>query len=181
MNKAVFFDRDGVINHDYGYVHDFANFTFIDGVVESLAKLRTAGFLLVLITNQSGIARGMYTEDDFWRLTDEMQDYLQVFNAPFDAVFCCPHLKDGKVKEYAIDCDCRKPKPGMFLNAIENLDIDPDKSIMIGDHASDLIAAKDAKIRTLVLVGEHVLQEKERIDNILCYKDVKDFVDNYLR
>lgn len=173
--KAIFFDRDGVINIDHGYTYKKEDFNFYDGVKEALSFFRRQGYALVLVTNQSGIARGMYTEDDFWELSEYMQDCLMDDFAAFDAIYFCPHLKGSKIKEYDVDCDCRKPKPGMFLQAQLDLNLDLEQSIMIGDHASDLIAAKSAGIKKLVLVGEHISSEKEKLNfDVIVKKDLQD-------
>lgn len=104
-----------------------------------------------------------------------MQDCLMDDFASFDAIYFCPHLKGAKVKEYDVDCDCRKPKPGMFLQAKLDLNLDLENSIMIGDHASDLIAAKNAGIKKLVLVGEHIASEKEKLTfDVIVKKDLQD-------
>ena len=180
MQKAVFCDRDGVINVDHGYVGKIEDFQLIDGVIEALASLRRKGFILVLVTNQSGIARGMYTEDDFWKVTEYMQDLLSYDLALFDAVYFCPHLKDATVEANRMDCECRKPKSGMFLSAKEDLDLDMSKSYMVGDKASDLIAALGAKVQNLILVGDHLAQEKEALKdlNYTYFKDLKAFADS---
>ena len=114
MNKAVFFDRDGVINEDYGYVGSIEQFEFIDGVFSALNELKKQGFLLILVTNQSGIARGMYTESDFCRVTSYMQQVLRLHGCGFNGVYYCPHHPEAQIPAYRVDCDCRKPKPGMI-------------------------------------------------------------------
>lgn len=179
MSKpAVFFDRDGVINIDTGFVGQIERFDFIDGVKESLSLLKEKGYYLVLVTNQSGIARGKYTEDDFHTLSNFMQKELGD-SAVFDKIYFCPHHPNAPLEQYKQECSCRKPNSGMFLKAISELDIDVDNSIMIGDHASDLVAAQKANIKTNVLVGNHIESEKELVSNILIFKSLKDFVTNY--
>lgn len=177
MHKAIFLDRDGVINKDYGYVGKISDFEFLPKVVTSLAKLKAQGWLLVLVTNQSGIARGMYTEADFWTLTEYMQGELAKEQAEFDKVYFCPHHPDAKVEAYRKECDCRKPKPGMFLQAARDLDLDLASSIMVGDHASDLVAASAAGIKKLVLVGEHLSTELLKCPQAESYTDLASFVE----
>lgn len=179
MHKAVFLDRDGVINVDHGYVYRFEDFAFIDGVVESLARLRSLGFLLVLVTNQSGIARGMYTEEDFDLLCARMQEVLAESRAQFDRIYYCPHLKEGSVTKYKIDCQCRKPRPGMFLQAISELGIDAGGSYMVGDRPSDLEAARKAGVRTLIYVGDNAETIQSDKEGVIFYKDLHDFVFNH--
>lgn len=179
MNKAVFFDRDGVINIDYGYVGTIDRFNFLPGVPTALCKLRKAGFLLVLVTNQSGIARGKYTEADFHKVTSYMQSVLSMHDAAFDKVLYCPHHPNAQIEKYKIVCECRKPKSGMFLEAKNALNIDMNASIMIGDHASDLVAAYGSGINQLVLVGEHQ-EEAEKLDKkVIQFQSVAAFATDY--
>ena len=168
MRKAVFFDRDGVINVDHGYVSKISDFEFIDGAAATLAEFRRRGYLLILATNQSGIARGFYTEDDFFKLTDYMQEQLKRQDAAFDGIYYCPHHPQAKIPKYKKECDCRKPKSGMFVKAIADFDIDVNSSAMSGDHAGDLIAAKGAGIAKLFLTGNHIQTEKIKIPDCIC-------------
>ncbi|MGN0894276.1 MAG: D-glycero-beta-D-manno-heptose 1,7-bisphosphate 7-phosphatase [Succinivibrio sp.] len=173
MKKAVFFDRDGVINIDYGFVGQIENYDIVEGVAYSLRQLKDMGYVLVLVTNQSGIARGKYTEADFYKVTSFMQANLALHKACFDGIYFCPHHPQADLEKYRCDCDCRKPKSGMFLKAAAELDIDLDKSVMIGDHASDLEAARGAGIQRLYLVGEHIEEESKKISSIKALKDVR--------
>lgn len=153
MNRAVFCDRDGVINVDHGYVHRWDEFDIIPGVPEALSALRQAGWLLVLVTNQSGIARGLYNEQAFHLLTQQMQDFLQKQNAQFDAVYFCPHLPEAPVSAYARACECRKPGPGMFKQAKLELGLNMPQSVCIGDNATDMQAAQAAGVGLAYGVG----------------------------
>jgi len=180
MNKAVFLDRDGVINIDYGYIGCLDNFAFIQGVPKALCMLRQMGYLLVLVTNQSGIARGMYTEADFLRINTFMQQSLSLYDAAFDGIYYCPHHPNGQVLRYRTDCICRKPKSGMLFMAKNDLDIDFARSIMIGDHANDLIAGMNAGISTVFLVGTHVEDEYGKCESAVIKKDLSSVVD-YLK
>ncbi len=139
MNKAVFFDRDGVINIDTGYVGKIEDFTFVEGIVAAMQYAQQQGYLLIIVTNQSGIGRGYYTEDDFQQLTAWMKAELAQQDVIVDAVFHCPHTDNDR-------CGCRKPKPGMLLQAIEKFDVDCDNSWMIGDSERDIEAAVTAGI-----------------------------------
>ena len=151
--KAAFFDRDGVINKDIGYLHKWEDFEYEKYVKTSLLKLIDANYQLILVTNQSGIARGYYTEEDFKLLTSRMRGDLKKLGIDFLDIFYCPHYLNGNVKEYTIDCDCRKPKPGLFFQAFEKYDIDKTKSVMFGDKNSDIKAAFAAGIRHRFLVN----------------------------
>lgn len=170
MNKAVFLDRDGTLNIDYGYVHKIDDFHFIEGSIEALKKLKEMGYLLVLVTNQSGIARGYFTEQEFLQLTEWMDWSLADRGVDLNGIYYCPHHPEAKLAEFKQDCDCRKPKSGMLLQAIEELNIDPARSIMIGDKIEDLFAGQGAKIRTNILVrtGKEVTaKEEDEADYVL--------------
>ena len=164
MNKAIFLDRDGTLNIDYGYVHKIDNFKFIDGAIDALRELKKMGYMLVLVTNQSGIARGYFSEDQFLQLTEWMDWSLAEQDVDLDGIYYCPHHPEGK-GEYKEDCDCRKPKPGMLLQAIKELKIDPTQSIMVGDKVEDIKAGISAKVKMNVLVrtGKPVTEEGERV------------------
>lgn len=164
MNKAIFLDRDGTLNIDYGYVHEIDQFHFIEGSIEALQKLKQMGYLLVLVTNQSGIARGYFSEQQFLQLTEWMDWSLADRGVDLDGIYYCPHHPDG-IGEFKQDCDCRKPKAGMLNQAIKELKIDPARSIMIGDKMEDMIAGKSAGIKTNVLVrsGKPISEDGEKL------------------
>lgn len=164
MNKAIFLDRDGTLNIDYGYVHEIDNFKFIDGAIDALRELKKMGYMLVLVTNQSGIARSYFSEEQFLQLTEWMDWSLAEQDVDLDGIYYCPHHPEGK-GEYKEDCDCRKPKSGMLLQAIKELKIDPTQSIMVGDKVEDLKAGIGAKVKMNVLVrtGKLVTEDGERV------------------
>ena len=166
MNKAIFLDRDGTINIDHGYVHQIDDFEFIEGSINALKKLKEMGYLLVLVTNQSGIARGYFTEAQFLQLTEWMDWSLAEQGVDFDGIYYCPHHPDGK-GEFKEDCPCRKPKPGMLLDAMKALNIDPQQSVMVGDKIEDIKAGINAKVKINVLVrtGKPVTKEGEWLAN----------------
>lgn len=162
--KAIFLDRDGTLNVDHGYVHQIDDFQLIDGVGKALKQLQDKGWLLVLVTNQSGIARGYFSEDQFLQLTEWFDWSLdEDHGVVLDGIYYCPHHPEG-LGEYRQDCDCRKPKAGMFEQAIRDLDIDPAKSVMVGDKLEDMLAAKNAGIKTKMLVrtGKPITTEAEQ-------------------
>lgn len=152
-NKAIFFDRDGTLNVDVHYLHDPAEFAWTEGAVEAIRWANAHGFLVIVVTNQSGIARGYYGEDSVRRLHDWMNAELAQHGAHIDAFYYCPHHPEGRVPAYTRVCGCRKPAPGMLLRAITEHDIDPAASLMIGDAASDVMAAEQAGVRGVRYVG----------------------------
>lgn len=136
--KAVFLDRDGVINVDHGYVYAQGDFEFVSGIFELLSFFKSRGYLLLVVTNQSGIARGYYSIDDFLQLTKFMQEEIKnKIGFQLDKVYFCPHLEG---------CKCRKPEIGMFNEACMDFDLDLKNSIMIGDKESDMWAAQNAGV-----------------------------------
>lgn len=151
-NKAIFLDRDGVINADHAYVHKIEQFEFIDGVFAACHHFIAKGYLLVIVTNQSGIGRGYYSEQDFATLTDWMKSQFAGHGIPIAGVYFCPHHPTNALPEYLQSCDCRKPQPGMLTQAINEFDIDVSQSIMIGDKVSDMQAAAAAGVPRKVLV-----------------------------
>jgi D-glycero-D-manno-heptose 1,7-bisphosphate phosphatase len=158
VERAVFLDRDGVINVERAYVHQVADFAFIAGSVPALVRLRAAGWKLVVVTNQSGIARGYYSEAQYQALTAHMQQQLAQAGAPLDAVLHCPHLPDAEVPAYRRACNCRKPAPGMVLQAAHALSIDLARSVLVGDKLSDIQAGRAAGVgRCLLVRSGHAL------------------------
>lgn len=163
--RAVFLDRDGVINVDKGYISQVDDFEFIDGVIEACIKLKEKGYLLVVITNQSGIARGYYTEEQFHTLTEWMDWSFADRGVDLDGIYYCPHHNEKGIGEFKVDCDCRKPKPGMLLSAIEELNLDVTNSILVGDKVSDIQAGIAAGVASnyLVRTGEAITEEGEKL------------------
>jgi D-glycero-D-manno-heptose 1,7-bisphosphate phosphatase len=152
QNKVLFLDRDGVINVDHGYVYQSEKFEFIEGVFEACKAFADAGYKIIVVTNQSGIGRGYYTEDDFMVLTQWMKKQFSAHAVPISAVYFCPHHPKKALRKYLQQCDCRKPEPGMLLQGLNEHNADPAKSIMVGDKHSDMQAAIKAGITTRVLV-----------------------------
>ncbi len=150
--KAAFLDRDGVINLDRAYVHSWGEFEFVPGAVDAMRRLREAGYALVVVTNQSGLARGKYTEAQFQALTAQMCAALAEAGATVDAVYHCPHHPSGKVLELARECDCRKPAPGMIWRATKALGLSLAASFLVGDKPSDIQAARAAGVGKAYIV-----------------------------
>jgi len=163
QRKAAFVDRDGVINEERHYVHRIDDFVLLPNVAEGLAALRDAGFLLVVVTNQAGIARGYYDEATLDVLHRHMRELLRASGVELDAIYHCPHHPQGTVPAFAMACRCRKPEPGMLLQAAEDLDLDLSASILIGDKPSDIEAGLRAGLRATALVETgHDIPERER-------------------
>jgi D-glycero-D-manno-heptose 1,7-bisphosphate phosphatase len=179
-DKAVFLDRDGVIVVDHGYVHRVADFEFVPGTVPALQRLQAAGWRLVVVTNQSGIARGLYSLADYERVTDHLRSRLATAGVQLDAVHCCPHLPDAAVAAYRLDCDCRKPAPGMLLRAARELALDLGASVIVGDRLSDVQAGRAAGLGRCLLVrsghavaaGEAALADAVYDDLAACASDL---------
>lgn len=153
MRRAAFLDRDGVINLDRGYVSRREDFEFVAGSLEAARNLHDMGYLLVVVTNQSGIGRGLYTEADFDALTAWMRGEFRAAGAPLAGVYHCPHHPSEAFGAYRHACDCRKPAPGMLLAAARDLGINLAASAMFGDKASDLEAARAAGVPLRILLG----------------------------
>ena len=147
MNAAVFFDRDGVLNAEVGYLWTVDKFVWIDGARDAIKLCNERGLLTVVVTNQGGIARGLYTAREVDALHAFMQESLSEVGAHIDAFYFCPHHPEGVVAEFAVTCECRKPKPGLILQACRELDIDPTRSILFGDSDRDIAAARAAGLR----------------------------------
>jgi D-glycero-D-manno-heptose 1,7-bisphosphate phosphatase len=153
LRPAAFLDRDGVLNEDLGYVHRVADFHWLPGAVAACRRLQNAGFALVVVTNQSGVARGLYTLADVEHLHAHMAQQLQAQGVKLTAVYACPHHPDGLPGPYRQTCDCRKPQPGMLLQALREHRLDPTQSVLFGDRASDLQAGQSAGVSRRFLVG----------------------------
>ncbi len=151
MRRAVFLDRDGTINEERQYLCRVEDFHFIGGAVEAIRLLRGKGFLVVVVTNQSGIGRGYYAEDDLHALHRHMHAELERQGTGVDACYFCPHHPTHGQGSYAVDCACRKPLPGMLLQAASELGIDLASSWMIGDKSADVEAGLAAGCRAMLV------------------------------
>ena len=145
--NVLFLDRDGVINLDVGYLSDPAQLEFIPGAIEAMKEAQTRGYDIIVVTNQSGVARGYYTEEDVQALHAEMSRRLEAESVHILAYYYCPHHPEGTVEAYKKACDCRKPNPGMLTKAIEEWHVDVDGSFLVGDKPSDVEAAESIGMR----------------------------------
>lgn len=150
MNKALFLDRDGVINVDHGYVYQASDFDFIDGIFDLVQRANKQGYKVIVITNQSGIGRGMYTELDFAELSEWMVLKFAQRGAIINDVLFCPHHPQAILEQYKKECECRKPHPGMLNIAASKHNISLTDSIMVGDKLSDVKTAIKAGLQKVV-------------------------------
>jgi D-glycero-D-manno-heptose 1,7-bisphosphate phosphatase len=151
QRPAVFLDRDGTINLDAGYVDRLERFELYPFAIDAIRLFRQAGYLVVVLTNQAGVAQGLYGEDFVAALAGHLADRVQRGGGQIDGHYYCPHSPEAVVPAYRIDCDCRKPKPGMALRAAEDLDIDLARSVVIGDRWRDIAVARAVGSRAILV------------------------------
>lgn len=151
-NRAVFLDRDGVITQEPPhYAHKLSQLAFILKSADAIRLLNENGFLVIIVSNQAGIARGYYQEEDAALFNQAMSEKLAEEGARIDAIYYCPHHPEATVERYRVDCDCRKPKPGMLIRAGRELNIDLKQSFVVGDKLSDIEAGKRAGCKTILV------------------------------
>jgi D-glycero-D-manno-heptose 1,7-bisphosphate phosphatase len=153
MAKALFLDRDGVINREVFYLSRPEQVEWVPGLWQLCEAARDAGYLLIVVTNQSGIARGMYTETDFHALMAWMQQQFRDHGVEMAAYYYCPHHPRDGIGEYKRECADRKPNPGMLLRAARDFDLDLEQCVMVGDRCSDVAAANAARVGNMFLLA----------------------------
>lgn len=170
---AAFIDRDGVINRELGHVHRVEDFELLPGVVEGLARLQAAGMVLVVVTNQAGIAKGLYDEAQYQRLTGHMRGLLADRGVRLAGVYHCPHHPKATVAAYRQVCECRKPAPGLLLQAAADLGLDLAASVLVGDKRSDIEAGRAAGVGRCVLVESgHAVPPEDAAAADACLPDL---------
>lgn len=161
---GVFLDRDGTINEDVGYISDPDDFQLIPGSAEAIARLNGEGFVVIVVTNQSGVARGYFTEDDVLTINNKMVGELEKVGAYVDGVYYCPHHPDFGDEGYRLDCECRKPGTGMVKKAAREFNIDVKRSFVVGDHRGDLELGRNAGAKTIMVLTGHGREERKKME-----------------
>lgn len=183
--KAIFLDRDGTINKYVGFLRKPEEFELIDGVAEAVKKINQSGYLAIVVTNQPVIARGEVTFEGLETIHNKMETLLGKEGAYLDGIYFCPHHPhkgyEGEVKELKIECDCRKPKPGMLLKAAEDFNIDLSESYMVGDGENDIRAGKSSGCKTVLVIGEGTDYKEESLNQDITCDSLFEFVENITR
>jgi D-glycero-D-manno-heptose 1,7-bisphosphate phosphatase len=164
MKRAVFLDRDGTVNVEKDYLYRIEDFEFIPGVPEAIAALKKAGFLVVVVTNQSGVARGYYGLDAVDCLHEHIQAELARYDTQIDAFYVCPHHPTEGFGEYQVECDCRKGAPGMLLQAAAENDLDLSRSFIVGDKLADVLAGERAGCTPVMVLTGYGARDAQLMD-----------------
>lgn len=183
INKAVFLDRDGVITEDPPhYAHRLDQLHIIPGSEQAIQRLNAHNFRVIVISNQSGVARGYYQEEDVKIFNDGMELLLAKAGAHIDALYYCPHHPDAIIERYKINCNCRKPKPGMILDAGRKYSLDLGNSFVVGDKWSDIEAGRAAGCKTVLVLTGHGKEEVDKKQGSADYivLDLYDAVDKFI-
>lgn len=175
--KAIFLDRDGTVNEYVGFLRNIDEFKLIENTAEAIKKINSSEYLAIIVTNQPVIARGEVTYEELNQIHKKMETLLGQEGAYLDGIYYCPHHPkcgfEGEIKELKIECECRKPKPGMLMKAAKDFNVDLEKSWMIGDGENDVLAGKNAGCKT-VLIGNQDYQQDYTVSSL------KEFVDRML-
>ncbi|MBN1215995.1 MAG: D-glycero-beta-D-manno-heptose 1,7-bisphosphate 7-phosphatase [Candidatus Lokiarchaeota archaeon] len=173
---SIFLDRDGVINKEINYLSNPDDFVLLEGVIDALKILKEKGYLLIVITNQAGIARGYFSEARLNQIHKKMNLILKKNKIFLDDIFFCPHHP-----MFTGICECRKPNPGMIIKAKEKYNIDLKKSYIVGDTLNDIKAGKNAGCKTVLVLTGHGIKEKKKLNEIkpdYIYKNLLEFAEN---
>jgi len=148
---AVFLDRDGTINEQMGYINHTCRFQLLPGAADAIRKLNDAGIPVVVVSNQSGLARGYFPEELLVAVHEKMNRLLAEAGAHVDGIYYCPHHPEAKEERFRVDCDCRKPKPGLVLQASHEMQLDPKRSFVVGDRWSDIKTAANCGAQSILV------------------------------
>ncbi len=160
---AIFLDRDGTINEQMGYINHISRFVLLPGVAKAISRLNHSRYLTIVLSNQSGVARGYFPIELVHKVNDYMKSMLSKDNATLDAIFFCPHYPTGKVPEYSKPCDCRKPGIGLVQKAAEHFDIDMQNSYMVGDRYTDIEMANRCGLTAILVKTGYGLGDLEYV------------------
>ena len=167
MNKALFLDRDGVINVDHGYTYKISDLKILEGVVEGLQAIANLNYKIFIITNQSGIARGLFEEADLHNFMGHLLAIFSQNSINISDYFFCPHHTEGTIPAYRKKCSCRKPEPGMLHDAQKKYNLDLSQSILIGDKETDIMAGLNAGLAKNILIGQPGVSTGSKATNIV--------------
>lgn len=176
MKKAIFIDRDGTFIEDVGYLKMLEDLRFTPRAVNALQIFHELGYMNIVITNQSAVARGILSPKELNKIHQKLKSVTKDEGGIIDDIFYCPHLSEGRIAPYNIDCECRKPKTGLVMEAVQKHKLNLEECIMVGDKKSDLDLAKNAGIRgVLVLTGYGAQTKNECEDDVESYPTLYDF------
>ena len=176
MNKAVFLDKDGTINEDTGYISHYHDLKLLPHSAEAIKLLNEAGYKVIVISNQSGVARGYLGEDMLQTLNKTLQKKLLSKGAYLDEIYYCPHHSEHGVYPYKTECDCRKPNIGLIKKAVKKHDLDLSRSFMVGDHSGDIEAGRKAGAKTVLVLSGHEKESDLKIKPDHTTKDLLEAV-----
>ncbi len=172
-NKCVFLDRDGVLIKDVGYLKKPEDIIIMPDSIDALKSLKACGFLLIIVTNQAGIAKGFFNTRDLAAVNDKLLKIYEDNGVIIDDLYFCPHHENGTVEPYNIKCSCRKPETGMVLKGVKKFNIDTDKSYMVGDKDSDIMLAKNSGLKSFY-IRNFMYEHDENIAPDFYVKDLKE-------
>jgi len=164
-NRAIFIDRDGTVNEEAGYLNHIDRFRILPRSIEAVRLINHSSFKAVLITNQAGVAKGYFPEELVIKVHEKLKALLEEEGGHLDGIYYCPHHPEGTVEKYRIKCSCRKPEPGLLLNAASDLDIDLTHSYLIGDKISDVQLARRVGARGILVLTGYGRGEVENFSN----------------
>lgn len=165
MRPGVFLDRDGTVNEEVGYLYEVEKLSLISGAAQAIKRLNVFGWPVICISNQSGVARGYFTIDAVYEVNQKLEELLAAEGAYLDRIYFCPHHPTKGQYPYRMDCECRKPGSGMLDKAADELDIDLERSFLIGDRLSDIQTAKNASLRAILVLTGYGRKELENLKN----------------